>query len=88
MLQLRAQSGGGIHRVVAHNVVLDLAGDIQRILSTRGDEVDPINGIHLRNWRLRGGAATAFGAPYDLQAGFVPGSLLIEDMDLAVEPPA
>lgn len=88
MMQLRAQSGGGIHRVAAHNVVLDLAGDIQRILSTRGDEVDPINGIHLRNWRMCGGAATAFGAPYDPQAGFVPGSLLTEEMELIVEPPA
>lgn len=87
MMQLRAQSGGGIHRVAAHNVTLELAGDIQRIVSTRGDEVDPINGIHLRAWHVRGGAATAFGAPYDLQAGFVPGSLLTEDMDLAAPAP-
>jgi hypothetical protein len=82
MVQLKAESGGRIERVAAHNVTLELAGDIQRILSTRGAEVDPIDGIHLRNWRLRGGAATAFGAPYDLLAGYVPDSLVTEAMDL------
>ena len=87
MMQLKAESGGSIHRVAAHNVVLELAGDIQRIVSTRGTEVDPINGIHLRNWRVRGGALTGFGAPYDLQAGYVPGSLVTEEMDLGAVPP-
>jgi hypothetical protein len=82
MLQLRAESGGALRRIAAHNVSLDLAGDIQRIVSTRGADVDPIEGIHLRNWRLRGGRATGVGAPYDLLAGYVPGSLVVEEMDL------